>query len=72
MSPHILSGRHFAPGPRPEWGDTPYVIYAHARAANCRINRFRLTEQEASELRAYTGRDDILLGYPVEIKHTLA
>jgi hypothetical protein len=72
MSPHILSGRHFVPGPRPEWGDTPYVIYAHARAANCRINRFRLTQQEAGELKVYTGRDDILLGIPTEIKREAA
>jgi hypothetical protein len=28
--------------------------------------------QEADELRAYTGHDDRLIGYPVEIKHTAA
>jgi hypothetical protein len=64
--------RYSVSTPAPTWEATPYHLLDAARKANCRINQFRLTQQEADELRAYTGRDDQLLGYPVKIKHTTA
>jgi hypothetical protein len=58
--------------PAPPWALTVYKVLGNAKQANCRINHFRLTQQEAWELKVYTGRDDILLGYPVEIKREAA
>jgi hypothetical protein len=57
---------------RPAWIGTAFNVEHVARNAGWRVNRLRLTRQEADELRAYTGHDDRLIGYPVEIKHTAA
>jgi hypothetical protein len=55
-------------GPPPTWTPKVFDLELAARAAHCRIKRFRLTEREAEELRAYTGQNEWLVGYPVEIR----
>lgn len=49
----------------PDWATQAFRILA---TPGVRIKRWRLTETEADELRAYTGQNGMLLGRPVEIK----
>jgi hypothetical protein len=51
----------------PTWHVDAFTFVARIQSG-VRIRALRLTERQAGELKAYTGRDDLLLGYPVALR----